>query len=65
MLINTTKIKIIMAQESMTLSQLALQSGITRQNISTILSRGSCTPLSVGKIARGLGVPVEEIILEE
>lgn len=63
--IDVTKIRIILAQYGITQSELAKRSGISRQNISVILSKGRCRNESAGKIARGLGVHVCEILKGE
>lgn len=65
MKINTNKVLLILAEKGMTRSELATVSGICRQNISTILNRGTCSPVTAGKIAKGLGIPVAEIMKEE
>lgn len=64
MKIDVNKIKIILAEREMTRSALAALCGISRQNISTILTRGTCEPKTAGKLAKGLGIPVDEIIKE-
>ena len=38
---------------------------MTRQNFSTIKNRGTCTPATASRIAKGLGVEVEELIESE
>lgn len=45
--------------------QLAQQVGCSAQNLSVILTRGSCKPATAGKIAAALGVPVESIVRKE
>lgn len=45
--------------------QLAQRVGCSAQNLSVILSRGSCKPATAGKIAAALGVPVESIVRKE
>lgn len=64
MKIDVNKIKIILAKREMTRSALAALCGISRQNISTILTRGTCEPKTAGKLAKGLGIPVDEIVKE-
>ena len=59
------KILQILAERGMTRAALAKACGISRQNISTILTRGTCEPRTAGKLARGLGIPVGEIVKEE
>ena len=61
MIISTTKIETLLAKNGMTKAALAQKCGISRQNISTIIRRGTCEPKTAGKIAAGLGVQVEEI----
>lgn len=65
MKLNTTTILLIMAEKRLTKSELASASGITRQQLSTIMGRGSCMPRTAGKLASGLGVPVSRIAKEE
>ena len=65
MTISTTKIEILTAEQGLTNAALAAKCGISRQSVSTILRRGSCSPVNAGKLARGLGVPVTDIIREE
>ena len=63
--ISKSKIEIFMAAKGINSTELAKVSGISRQNLSTIKNRGTCIPETAGKIARGLGVDVREIIEEE
>ena len=65
MKINAHKIKLILAEREMTRADLAGKCGISRQNISTILTRGTCELKTAGKLAKGLGVPLAEIVEEE
>ncbi len=60
--ISTTKIETMLAERGMTRTALAELSGISRQNISTIIRRGTCEPKTAGKLAAGLGVPVTDIL---
>lgn len=45
--------------------ELARRMGCSAQNLSVILKRGSCKPVTAGKIAQALGVPVENIVRKE
>lgn len=65
MRIDTNKIKMFLAERGLTRAAYAELCGVSRQNISTILTRGTCEPRTAGKLAKGLGVPVSEIIKEE
>lgn len=65
MRIDTIKVKLILAEQEMTRTELAERCGISRQNVSTILTRGTCEPKTAGKLAKGLGIPVAEIVKED
>lgn len=60
--ISTMKIETILAKRGMTKAALADGCGISRQNISTIIRRGTCEPKTAGKLAAGLGVDVADIL---
>ena len=60
--IKNQKIETILAETGMTKVDLSKLCGISRQNISTIVRRGTCAPKTAGKLARGLGVQVSEIV---
>lgn len=64
MRLDTQKIKLILAEREMRQVDLAAKCGTSRQSISLILTRGTCEPKTAGKIAKGLGVPVAEIVKE-
>lgn len=60
--ISTMKIETLLAERGMTKAALSESCGISRQNISTIIRRGTCEPKTAGKLAAGLGVPVTDIL---
>ena len=62
MKINAIKIEMLMAEQGLTKGAFAEKCGIARQNISTIIRRGTCEPKTVGKMAAGLGVTVADIV---
>lgn len=62
--IDTYKVKMILAERGMTQAKLAEKCGIARQNISNILAKGRCSPVTAGRIAIGLDVPVSDIVKE-
>ena len=64
MRVNTSKIKAILAERDMAQKDLAAIAGMSSQSISAILTRGTCELKNAGKIARGLNVPVSEIMKE-
>ena len=63
--LNVTRIIVILAEQGITKAELARRCGLSRQQISVILGRGTCTPTSAGKLAAGLGVSVVEIMKED
>lgn len=63
--INAIKIETFLAELGITKAELAKRCGISRQNISTIVRRGTCEPKTAGKLAKGLGVDVLDIITKE
>lgn len=65
MKIDSFKIKLLLAEQGITQAVLAERCGISRQNVSAMLGRGSCSIATVGKLAKGLGVEIQEIIKEE
>ena len=65
MKIDTKKVVLILAEQGLTKTALAERSGMSRQNISTILGRGTCEPATAGRLAKGLGVSVAEITKED
>lgn len=65
MKINAFRIKIILADREMNQIDLARKCCLTRQQIGDILSRKTCSLKNLGKIAKALGVPVSEIVMEE
>lgn len=62
MYIDGLKIEMLLAEQGLTKAALAGKCGISRQNISTIVRRGTCEPKTAGKLARGLGVEIEDIL---
>ena len=65
MLINSNKIRILMAERKYTVKALAELIGMDKGNISRVLVRGSCHPITASRIADGLGVPVSQIVRED
>lgn len=64
MVLNVLKIETLLAERGMTKAELATNSGVSRQSVSTVIRRGTCTPPTAGKLARGLGVRVTDILKE-
>lgn len=65
MTINKPKFEIVLANSGLTINEAAKRAGISRQRLSTILNQKNVTPLVAGKVAKGLGVDVTEIIETE
>lgn len=64
MRINSIQIKLFMAEQEINQTILAERAGVSRQNISTMLARGTCSIVNAGKLAKALGVDVAEIVKE-
>lgn len=62
MKIDTKRIKAGLADKQMTYSDLAKKSGIPKQSISTVMKRGSCSPITAGKIAKALEIDSMDLI---
>ena len=62
MRINNTKFDIALANSGLTIEQAAARAGISRARYAMILNQKRVTPQAAGKIARGVGVDVTEII---
>ena len=62
MKLNTKSVRVVMAQKSLSLTDVAKNYGSTRQRISCILNSVNITPRTAGKLASALGVDVTEII---
>lgn len=66
MKIDRTKLDIAVANAGLySYRRLAERVGCSAQKLSVILNRGSCKPVTAGKIAQALGVPVENIVRKE
>lgn len=63
--ISKRKIKNLMATQALTTKALAERMNTQPNNLSTVLTRGTCYPDTAIKIANALGVSVEEIVKEE
>jgi DNA-binding XRE family transcriptional regulator len=60
--VSTKRIERCMASQGLTQTVLAEKAGITRQTLSTVLAKGRGSTLTAFKIARGLGVDIEQIL---
>lgn len=65
MRINTIKLQLMMGKCGFTSAALADRAGMCRQNFSTIKHRGTCTPITLQKIADALGCDPAELIEKE
>lgn len=62
--ISKRKIKIYMALNGLTTKVLANRMNTQANNLSTVLTRGTCRPETAVRIAKALGVDVADIIEE-
>ena len=65
MKISDAKFNLALANSGLTIGQAAERAGISRQRYATILNQKRVTPQAAGKIAKGVGVKVEQIIETE
>lgn len=65
MQIDTNRVVCTLAEKQMTRATLADAAGLTRSQLSTILKRGTATEITIGKIATGLGVTAEALMVQE
>lgn len=65
MKISRQQVELLQAKAGLSTVELAERSGISRQNISTIKGRGTCNPVTAAKLAKGLNVPISEILESE
>ena len=63
--ISKRKIELLQARRQLTNEEFAKRSGVNSRNINLAKNRGSCTIATAGKIAKGLGVDVTEILADE
>ena len=63
--INSLRIKLLTAKSGFTLSLLAEKAGISRQTLSTSLTRNTCRADTALKIAQALEIPLEQLIEKE
>ena len=59
--ISREKVEYLLAERALTQAELAARCGVSRQSLSAILRRGTCEPRTAGRLAVGLGVPVQDI----
>ena len=62
MKINDAKFEIALANSGLTIGQAAERAGISRQRYAMILNQKNAMPQAVGRIDKGVGVDVTDII---
>ena len=60
-----SEVEIIMARQELTKMSMAEKIGISRNRLYTALNSKNRSPATVGRIAKALGVDVEEILEDE
>ena len=65
MRISKQKVEIQQARSGLSSAQIANLCNTSVQVISRVLKKGACNPVTLGKIARALGVDPADIIEEE
>ena len=62
--ISALRIETRLAELGITKAAPAERCGVSRQNISTIVRRGTCEPKTAGRLAKGLELELMDIIEE-
>lgn len=65
MILKSDIVRRLLAERVMSMRDLELQEGIAYNSLASILRRSTCSTVTAGRIARGLGVPVSEIVMVE
>ena len=65
MRINRVKLIAEMARQDMTVNRLTELSGVSRVTITGVTSGQTCSPDTAAKLAKGLNVPITEILERE
>ena len=65
MKINPNRIRTLLAEKQLSQTEFAVQLGMAPTFVSAILTRGSCSIKTLGRIAAGLGTSAECITVEE
>ena len=66
MKLNSQKLQFIMAEKCIEIRELSKKAGITESTISKIKNgRQNAKPVTIGKLAKGLGVSLTELIETE
>jgi lambda repressor-like predicted transcriptional regulator len=58
-------IKLLVAENEMSIAELSEKAGCYRNALSNIFRKGTCTPKTAGRLAHAFGVPVEAIVIKE
>lgn len=65
MRIDRIKLTVLLTKKDMTVKELAEKVGLSRATVTAVKRGKSCTLVTAGKLAAGLGVDVSEIIERE
>lgn len=65
MQIDVFRINVALVERQMTRAELEVQSGVSKNTLSTIFRRGRCSAVTAGKIAEALSIPASEIVARE
>lgn len=66
MRVNRDRIKLAMAERGIAnFTELAMLMGCSRQNLSTIMTRGSCSVANLARLAQALGLQPKDIAIME
>ncbi len=61
MILKSGVIESILAERGLTKKAFSELCGISANNVSTVIRRGTCEPRTAGRLAKGLGVDIADI----
>lgn len=60
--VNTKKIRVLMAYNLLSQSELAKVASLSKSTVNSMLKKGNCSRITVGKVATALSIEPKEII---
>ena len=60
--IDTNKLLVAMGENGFNIKKLSYISGVSRQTLSYIKAGKACTPVTAGKIAKALSLPLKDLV---
>ncbi len=64
MRLDNKKLLLLLAMKNMSIAEVVEKSGLSRGTVSAVKAGKSCTYITIGKLAKALDVPVQDLIEE-